>query len=169
MIDQSTNYSKGLYTPALEYPFYYIKTDKIIDIIKVGNRRFYSKLKRVDKSPTLEEIYRFRDDIYLPVYTTNSADRIILLHSKNNYEIFISTVKYLLSYLKLDYKIYLSKDDIQVHIYTKNQSIDSLYKFALEISNMLESRLQKSWQIFPNLDIPFEKNIYPLPTDEYIS
>lgn len=173
MIDQSTNSRvEGIYSLALNSPYYYIRDKGIVNIIKKGNRRFYSKYRRIDHPPSPEDIYRHLktdNSIYLPVYTDNRSNRLILLHSKDGSEIFINTLKHLLSYLKLDYKIYLGRDDVQVHIYTEPQSIESLYRFGIEISKMLESRLQKSWQIYPDIELPKEKNIYPLPIDEYIS
>ena len=173
MIDQSTNSRvEGIYSLALNSPYYYIRDKGIVNIIKKGNRRFYSKYRCIEHPPSAQDIYQHlksNNTIYLPVYTDSKSDRLILIHSKDGSEIFINTLKHLLSYLKREYKIYISRDDVQVHIYTELQSIEFLYSFGMEISKMLESRLQKSWQIYPDIELPKEKNIYPLPIDEYIS
>ena len=173
MIDQSTNKKQGIYSLALSSPFYYLKSDKIESVIKYGNRSFYSKFKRVDNPPSLKEISRDirlnSSRIYLPVYTNNISNRLIFINSLDAYEVFVSTFKQLLAYLKLDYKIYIDRDNVQVHIFVDKQSIKSLYNLGKEISNILESKLPKSWQIYPDIEIPAEKNIYPLPIDEYIN
>ena len=173
MIDQSTDKKgDGIYSLALSSPFHYIRCDSIVDVITHGNRKFYTKFRRIEKPPSLEAISRHirqSSDIYLPVYTQKESDRLILIHTIEGSEVFINTVKHLLSYIGKDYMIYIGRDDIQIHIITERQSIESLHKFGRDISEMLESRLQKSWQIYPDIDIPAEKNIYPLPIDEYIS
>ncbi len=173
MIDQSTNQKReDIFSLALSSPFYYTRCDTIVGVITHGNRKFYTKFRRIDNSPTLQSVsehIRKRNNIYLPVYTAQKSDRVIFIHGIDGSEIFINTVKHLLSYIGNDYKIYKSNSDIQIHIFTNMQSIESLHRFGREISKMLESKIQKSWQIYPDTDIPFEKNIYPLPIDEYIS
>ena len=173
MTDRYTDKEReGIYSLALSSPFHYVKSDSIVDVITHGNRKFYTRFKRIDNPPSLEAISRHirrSNDIYLPVYTQRESERLILIHTIDGSEVFINTVKHLMSYLGRDYKIYLGRDDIQVHITSDRQSIESLHIFGRDISAMLESRLQKSWQIYPDRDIPAEKNIYPLPIDEYIS
>jgi len=168
MIDQSTNSSsRSIYTPALKSPFYYIKRDTIQSILTYRHRVIYSKFQKIDFPLTYSKILehkRAKEDIYLPLYISNRANRVLFVYSAKDRDIFIHTIKHLFNYLKIsDYHIYSVDDDIQVHIDVKEQSIEELAEYAREISKMLESKLDKSWDIYPNPLLPPQKNIYKLP------
>jgi len=168
MIDQSTNSSsRSVYTLALKSPFYYIKRDDIQSIIAYRNRAIYTKFQKIDSPLTYSKILehkRAKEDIYLPVYTSNRANKILFIYSSKDSEIFLNTIKHLFSYLKIsNYHIYSIDDEIQVHIELKEQRVQELEEYAREISEMLESKLDKSWDIYPNPLLPPQKNIYKLP------
>jgi hypothetical protein len=148
---------------------YYLKSSSIVERIEHNGRVFYSKFRRIDRQPNailLAQHLRREVTLALPLLHDGEGDRLVIEYLGEEPEPFLQTLVRLFQHLGLEgYTLFQGKRGARrtVLLPVPTQSLDSLHRLGGELSDMLQTRLPKSWRILPDRRLPESYNIYTLP------
>jgi hypothetical protein len=148
---------------------YYLKSSSIVESIEYRGRTFYSKFRRIDE-PVNEILIRqhlHREiTLALPLIRHGEGNKLVIEYLGEEPERFLQTLIRLFEHLELrDYTLYRGKRGTRrtVILPLPVQSLDSLHELGGRLSDMLQTRLPKSWRILPDKRLPERYNIFTLP------
>jgi len=148
---------------------YYLKSSSIVESIEHHGRTFYSKFRRIDEPPNailLAQHLRREVTLALPLLRNGYGDKLVIEYLGEDPERFLQTLIRLFDYLDLrEYRIFRGKRDTRytVILSVPRQELDALHQLGARLSDMLQTRLNKSWRILPDRRLPEHYNIYTLP------
>ncbi len=169
MTDQSTKLLDELATMVAGLSHYYIKESHIATKYEYNSRVLFSRYRLIDEPPSkilLKQHLNKEIEVAIPTPPNGYNQRVVFLFEGKESKEFLQILKSMLSYLNIkDTKLYKerSKNCVQVHILLSTTNPNEAYNKAVELSNMLQKRVTKSWKVLPNPNIPQIKAIYPLP------
>ncbi|ADV46905.1 DUF1882 domain-containing protein [Nitratifractor salsuginis] len=152
---------------------YYLKSPAIVEKILHEGRTFYSKFRRYDQevNPILIRQHLNREvTLALPLLREGRGDLLVVEYFGEEPELFIPILEHLFHHLGItDYRLYRGKHKHRrtVLIQVPEQPLERLHEMGGQISDMLQTRLEKSWKILPDRRLPERYNIFTLPY-EYI-
>ena len=148
---------------------YYLKSSSIVESIEHHGRTFYSKFRRIDE-PVNEILIRqhlHREiTLALPLLHDNRGERLYIEYLGDEPERFIQTLLHLFRHLGYrDYALFRGKREERrsVVLFLPEQELESLHRLGGELSDMLQTRLPKSWRILPDRRLPEAYNIMTMP------
>jgi len=148
---------------------YYLKTSSIVETLHYRGRTFYSKFRRIDSSPNatlLSQHLNKEITLALPLLQGGKGDKLIIEYLGDEPERFLQTLIRLFAHLGFQqYRIFQGKykDRRIVILPLPKQTLNELHDLGSRLSDMLETRLSKSWRILPDRRLPEDYNIYTLP------
>jgi hypothetical protein len=148
---------------------YYLKSSAIVEKILHDGRTFYSKFRRYDRpvNPILIRQHLDREiTLALPLLRHGEGSLLVIEYLGEEPELFLSTLAHLFHHLGIrDYRSYRGKRENRrtVLVPVPVQSLESLHALGGKISDMLRTRLEKSWRILPDRRLPEDYNIFTLP------
>jgi len=148
---------------------YYIKRPSIVEKIKYNKRVFYAKFERIDQ--TLDESLvaaHLSGDATLAVPVTQDGygENLFFIYEGKTPERFVYLFEHLLNSKKISgYRIFAGKrPDIRIFdIPMPRQETASLYRFAKDLSDIMEQNMTKNWKIIPDPALPESYNIITIP------
>jgi hypothetical protein len=150
-------------------PCYYLKSSAIVEKILHDGRTFYSKFRRHDRpvNPILIRQHLNREiTLALPLLRQGQGDLLVIEYLGGEPELFVSTLRHLFHHLGItDFRVYRGKRENRrsVLVPVPKQPLESLHEMGGRISDMLQTRLEKSWRILPDRRLPESYNIFTLP------
>jgi len=148
---------------------YYLKSSTIVGTIEYRGRTFYSKFRRIDAPPNpilLSQHLHREITLALPLLSEGRGDKIVVEYLGEEPELFIQTLIRLFQHLELEtYSLFQGKrrERRTVILSLPEQELDTLHDLGGQISDLLQTRLSKSWRILPDRRLPEDYNIYTLP------
>ncbi len=152
-----------------ESKYFYIYTNSIVEKITFNNRVFYSKYKKITTplTPMLLKQHQNHDiKLALPLIEKSRVNYLVLEYYQEDWRAFYALVKHLLKNLNIN--LYFSYQDeeemlLQIFIPRDNIALDIAYKEVENIKSLLNTKLKKSYKIFPNKNLPQNYNIIAIP------
>jgi len=147
---------------------YYLKLPAIQEKIVWNERTFYSKFRRIDRSPLSDlEDGRLAADsrLYLPLLEEGKGRYLAIEYSGADPKAFLQALEYLGRHLETGPVIRLTGDERgAVFLVTAEEksTADTLHRLGEKFSRLLATRFQKAWKILPDPAIPESYNVYPL-------
>jgi hypothetical protein len=147
----------------------YLRSGGIVERIEHGGRTFYSKFQRLDTPPNeilLRQHLRRELTLAIPLLREGRGDRLFIDYVGEEPERFLQTLLHLFAHLGISrYRFYQGERPHRrsVLLFLEPQSLEELHRLGSRISDMLETRLTKSWRILPDRRLPEPYNIFPLP------
>jgi len=148
---------------------YYLKSSTIVGTIEHRGRTFYSKFRRIDEAPNpilLAQHLRREVTLALPLLSNGRGDKIVVEYLGKEPELFLQTLIRLFQHLELEeYTLFQGKRNGRrtVILSLPEQELNALHELGGQISDLLQTRLSKSWRILPDRRLPEDYNIYTLP------
>jgi hypothetical protein len=148
---------------------YYLKSSSIVEKIVHNGRTFYSKFRRYDQTPNpilVSQHLRREVTLALPLLREGFGERIVIEYLGEEPELFLQTLRHLFDHLGIDdYRCYQGKKGNKrtVILPVARQDLEQLHAEGGRLSDMLQTRLQKSWRILPDRRLPESYNIFTLP------
>lgn len=152
--------------------YFYIEQKSIVEKIPFNNRTFYSKFEKHTTSINsilLEQHHNNEITLAMPLVCDDAIDYIVIEHQQDDWNAFYSLVKHLLKSLDIEtFQAYLNtkKELLQLFIPRPHISLESAYKEVENIKHLLELKSNKSYKIYPNINLPKSLNIITLPTQK---
>ncbi len=153
---------------------YYIKSSTIVERIYWNGRVFYSKFRRYDAPVTPILIRQHLDreiTLAIPLLNRGKGKLLLFEYFGEEPKLFISTLKHLFEHLQIKhYSIYKTQREKgnAIVVPTSELPLEELHIQGEKISKMLQRRLEKSWRVLPDKQLPEAYNIFTLPC-EYIN
>ncbi len=147
----------------------YLRSGGIVERIEYGGRTFYSKYRRLDTPPNdvlLRQHLRRELTLAIPLIREERGDKIFIDYTGEEPERFLQTLLHLFVHLGITrYRLYRGERprNRSVVLFPGPQSLEELHRLGSRISEMLETRLAKTWRILPDRRLPEAYNILPLP------
>ena len=148
---------------------YYLKSPSIVEKIVHNGRTFYSKFRRFDQPPNpilVSQHLRREVTLALPLLREGYGERIVIEYLGEEPELFLQTLRHLFHHLGIDnYRCYQGRrgNKRTVILPVPRQTLAQLHAEGGRLSDMLQTRLQKSWRILPDRRLPEHYNIFTLP------
>jgi hypothetical protein len=154
------------------YDHFYIQSRSIVEKIVFNNRTLYSKFKKQAKeiTPILLEQHRNNEiNIALPLIEKEKVNYVVIEYAQEDWKYFYALLQHLFKSLNmLEYTAYrdTKKELLQIFISKPNTPLEEAYKEIENIKHLLLLKSEKSYKIFPNLNLPKNYNIISLPTQK---
>jgi len=148
---------------------YYLKSSSIVDTLQHNGRTFYSKFRRIDAPVNdilIRQHLRREITLALPLLRDDQGDKLVIEYLGDEPELFIRTLLRLFRHLQIqEYLLFQGKRPNRrtILLPQEPQELQRLHALGGKLSEMLQTRLSKSWRILPDIRLPEDYNIFTLP------
>jgi hypothetical protein len=149
---------------------YYIQRPGIVNKITHNGRTFYNKFERIDEPLTHKVMQEHADGKITVAHDLinrfDKVENIVFDYNGRDPERFWHKARLLLREEGfVDFTAYETKTPGHLHLYIHkgHTALQEAYRLGRLLSTKLETKLPKTWRIFPTSELPKEYNILILP------